>query len=105
MAPGASTDGDEFGPRGRPNYGSSFRVVAKKMAIDANVDPAELTRENFDQATSPLINTYSKRIRSNPGAGRDRRWRLCQAAEVVGEPGQEDPRVRRRLHLGIAGGG
>eukprot|EP00584_Thalassiosira_punctigera_P016390 CAMPEP_0172576764 /NCGR_PEP_ID=MMETSP1067-20121228/137890_1 /TAXON_ID=265564 ORGANISM="Thalassiosira punctigera, Strain Tpunct2005C2" /NCGR_SAMPLE_ID=MMETSP1067 /ASSEMBLY_ACC=CAM_ASM_000444 /LENGTH=644 /DNA_ID=CAMNT_0013369441 /DNA_START=153 /DNA_END=2084 /DNA_ORIENTATION=- len=49
---GASTDGDGFGPRGRPNYGSSFRVVAKKMAIDANVDPAELTAVDLNLAAT-----------------------------------------------------
>jgi hypothetical protein len=34
---------DTFGPRNRPNYGSDFRVIVKKMTIEANVDEAELT--------------------------------------------------------------
>ena len=38
-----ATIGDHFGKNGRPNYGNDFRIIVKKMDIEAGVDPAELT--------------------------------------------------------------
>ncbi|KAL7527316.1 hypothetical protein ACHAXR_005607 [Thalassiosira sp. AJA248-18] len=35
-------NGDHFGKHGRPNYGSDYRVIVKKMSI-GEVDPMELT--------------------------------------------------------------
>ena len=35
--------GDYFGERGLPDFGRDFRVVVKKMAIEADADPAGMT--------------------------------------------------------------
>ena len=34
---------DHASKRGRPNYGSNYRIVVKKMSIESNLDPIELT--------------------------------------------------------------
>lgn len=35
--------GDNFGKKSRPNYGSNFRIIVKKMWIEGNADPDTLT--------------------------------------------------------------
>jgi len=34
---------DNFGDKGRPNYGYNYRIIVKKMMIEGNVQPTELT--------------------------------------------------------------
>lgn len=38
-----NSTGDNFGTKSRPNYGSDFRIIVKKMWIDGNADPDNLT--------------------------------------------------------------
>ena len=49
----SSTGDDYFGSKSRPNYGSNFRIIVKKMFIEGNADPTSLSdAENVLAATS-----------------------------------------------------
>mmetsp|Transcript_25722 Transcript_25722/g.55335 ORF Transcript_25722/g.55335 Transcript_25722/m.55335 type:complete len:1259 (+) Transcript_25722:193-3969(+) len=41
---------DNFGEKGRPNYGSNYRIIVKKMTIESIPDPMELTDVEKDLA-------------------------------------------------------
>ena len=62
--PGVINPSDLFGVKGRPKYGSDYRIVMKKMAIN-NVDPKCVSFEDYDDVNCTQFSSIEKSLSGN----------------------------------------